>query len=312
MSIIKGCRTISHYEGLELNRRKFITALLSSVAVSSATKAIAATAAEKPLIIGIFPRRNIKTTYRLFTPIAEHLEHVLQREVRIETARTFSLFWDAVKQKKYDLVHFNQYHYILSHLHYGYDVILKNKELGKSTIAGSLIVRKDSGINSVADLKGKEVLFGGDERAMQSYISATWLLRKAGLKPGDYIEKFAINPPNTIISTFFKRADASGSGDVVMYLDNVTKRIDISQLKFLAKTDAMPHLPWAVSSLMEPKEKENIKAALMNLTATESGRKILKFAQLDALVPAKDKEYDRHREIISDVYGSDYGMSKFQ
>lgn len=296
-----------------VNRRQFISTLLSSVSSLSATKSsFAANASQKPLIIGIFPRRNIKTTYRLFTPLAEHLENVLQREVKLETARTFQLFWESVKRKRYDLVHFNQYHYILSHRHYSYDVILKNKELGQSTIAGSLIVRKDSNIKKVSDLKGKVILFGGDKRAMQSYISATWLLQKSGLKPGDYIEKFAINPPNTIISTFFKRADASGSGDVVMYLDNVTKRIDINQLRFLAKTESMAHLPWAVNSQLDATLKHKIKNGLMNLSKTEDGISILKNAKLDALVPAEDHEYDQHRKIIIDVYGNDFGMSKLK
>lgn len=292
-----------------MNRRHFIVALASCLSATSAFLPLTGYSKNKPLVLGIFPRRNIKTTYRLFTPLANYLEQILQREVRLETSKSFSDFWQSVQQRKYDLVHFNQYHYIVSHLNYGYEVFLKNKELGKATIAGSLIVRKDSGINHIADLKGKVILFGGDRRAMQSYIAATWLLQQGGLKQGDYIEKFAINPPNTIISTFFKRADASGSGDVVMHLDNVTQRIDVSQLKFLAKTAPMSHLPWAFRSDLPVELKQTIKQALIDLSSTESGKVILRNAQLDALIPASDSEYDQHRKIISDVYGEDYGMS---
>jgi len=292
-----------------LNRRHFMLALATCLSATSAFSPLPAYSTNKPLILGIFPRRNIKTTYRLFTPLADYLGQVLQREVRLETTKSFSDFWRAVQLRKYDVVHFNQYHYIVSHLKYGYEVFLKNKELGKSTIAGSLIVRKDSGINHITDLKDKVVLFGGDRSAMQSYIAATWLLQQGGLKQGDYIEKFAINPPNTIISTFFKRADASGSGDVVMHLDNVTRRIDISQLKFLAKTEQMSHLPWAIRSEMADDLKQAIKQALIDLSTTESGQDILRNAQLDALVPATDSEYDLHRKIITDVYGEDYDIS---
>lgn len=295
-----------------MNRRYFLAQLTSLVSLVSSVSARNAYAAKKFLIIGIFPRRNIKTTYHLFTPLAEYLSEVLQQEVRLETTKTFSAFWDAVKAKKYDLVHYNQYHYIVSHLHYGYDVILKNKELGKSTISGSLIVRKDSGFEKVSDLKGKVILFGGDKRAMQSYISATWLLKNGGLMKGDYKERFAINPLNTIISTFFKRADASGSGDVVMHLDNVKKRIDISQLKFLAKTEPVPHLPWAVNTDLADKKISKIKRALIDLSETKEGNNILRNAKLDALVPATDAEYDMHRKIITDVYGSDYGLDNLK
>ena len=244
--------------------------------------------------------------------MARYLSQQLGQEVVLETTKSFPEFWRNVQQRRYDIVHFNQYHYILSHQSYGYDVVAANKELNSSTIAGSLIVRKDSGINQVSDLKGKTILFGGGRRAMQSYISATWLLRKGGLQVGNYIEKFAVNPPNTIISTFFKRADASGSGDAVMRLDNVRKRIDISQLKFLAKTEQMVHLPWAVRNDLPVELKLKIQTVLTKLSSTSEGKKVLSSANLDGLLAVVDSDFNKHRKIITDVYGDDYGVSKLK
>ena len=293
-----------------MDRRNFISTIL--VAAGVATLPTLVQSSQRPLILGIFPRRNVKLTYNLFSPLAKYLSEQLGREVKVETAKSFKHFWNNVKQRRYDIVHFNQYHYIVSHDAYGYDVIAVNKELGEARISGSLIVRKDSGINTILDLKGKTILFGGGKRAMQSYISATWLLRRGGLNKGDYIEKFAINPPNTIISTFFKRADASGSGDAVMKLDNVRNRIDISQLKFLAKTKPMVHLPWALKRELPNELKLKIKNLLDNLLNNDEGKSVLKSANLDALVSAKDSEFDEHRKIITDIYGSDYGVSKLK
>ena len=294
-----------------MDRRHFITYILASMGAMG-TISSAAHSKEKTLILGIFPRRNIKITYKLFTPMARYLSQQLGQEVVVETTKSFQEFWINVQKRRYDIVHFNQYHYILSHQSHGYDVVAANKELNSSTIAGSLIVRKDSGINQISDLKGKTILFGGGRRAMQSYISATWLLRKGGLQAGDYIEKFAVNPPNTIISTFFKRADASGSGDAVMRLDNVRKRIDISQLKFLAKTEQMVHLPWAVRNDLSMEMKSKIQSVLVNLNTNPEGLKILSSANLNALLPVVDSDFNKHRKIITDVYGDDYGLSKLK
>lgn len=293
-----------------MERRRFISLMLTAASATILPNTVRSQT--KPLILGIFPRRNIKLTYRLFSPMARHLSIELGREVVVETAKSFKDFWGNVKKGRYDIVHYNQYHYIVSHDSYHYDVFATNKELGSAQIAGSLIVRKDSGINTIQDLKGKTVLFGGGRRAMQSYISATWLLRKGGLKEGDYIEKFSVNPPNTIISTYFNRADASGSGDAVMKLDNVRSRIDISQLKFLAKTKPMVHLPWALRSNLDKDLKSSIQTILYNLNNSEVGRGVLKSANLDALVKVKDSDFDEHRNIITDVYGQDYGVSRLK
>jgi len=288
-------------------RRQFLSYLL--VTVGSVFVIPVLKAESKPLVLGIFPRRNIKLTFKLFTPMARYLSQQLGREVVLETSKSFNDFWEKVEHQHYDIVHFNQYHYIVSHQLHGYDVFAANKEWGKATIAGSIIVRTDSGINKISDLKGKVILFGGGRRAMQSYISATWLLRQGGLKAGDYIEKFAINPPNTIISTYFKRANASGSGDVVMYLDNVRKRIDISQLKYLAKTNPMVHLPWAFGPHLSQDLKSKIKKILTTLQNNTAGKNVLKLAHLDALVSVKDSDFDPHRKIVMDVYGDGHRIT---
>jgi len=290
-----------------MKRRQFIGYIATAMAATP--RLLSAEAKKRPIILGVFPRRNIKITYKLFTPLAKYLSHRLDREVVLKTTKSFQEFWENVQQKKYDVVHFNQYHYIVSHKLFNYEVIAANKELDSETIAGSIIVRKDSGINSVSDLKGKTILFGGGRRAMQSYISATWLLREGGLQAGDYIEKFSINPPNTIISTYFKRADASGSGDSVMHLDNVRNRIDISELKFLAKTKQMTHLPWAVSDDLPVVLRTKIQHILTTLSTSAEGKAILKSARLSDILLATDSDFNEHRKIVKGVYGADFGVS---
>jgi len=262
----------------------------------------------KPLILGVFPRRNTKQTFRLFTPLAKFLSTTLNREVRLTTAKNFADFWEGVKTQRYDIVHFNQYHYIVAKELYGYEVILKNQEFGNSTVAGTITIRKDSGIRSIKDLKGKTILFGGGKRAMQSYISAKWLLQQGGLNDGDYIEKFAINPPNAIISTYLKQADAAGCGDVIIRLDTVKAHIDVSKMQYLARTEQLPHLPWAVKTSMDEVTRLKIQHSLNRLNKDPAGQAILDRAQLSALNLAVDSDYDGHRRIIRDVYGDDYGV----
>lgn len=265
-----------------------------------------------PLVLGVFPRRNIKLTFRLFSPLAKHLSDLLGREVRLTTSSNFRQFWQNVQSQRYDIVHFNQHHYILAHQLYQYQVILKNQEQGRATVAGTLMVRKDSGITRVSDLKNRTILFGGGRMAMQSYVAPKWLLQQNGLHKGDYIEKVALNPINAILSTYRKQADAAGCGDVVLELDAVTSQVDASEMHILARTEQLPHLPWAVRHTMPEAERQAIQHSLSQLGNTDQGRAILHNAQLDALLPTTDRDYDAHRNIIRDVYGADYGLSQLR
>ncbi len=257
---------------------------------------------DNELVMGIFPRRNATITIKLFKPMAQYIGKQLGQKIKLVTSKNFETFWLGIENRQYDIVHYNQYHYVVSHSGQGYQVILKNNEFGKSTIAGSLIVRVDSGINTVKDLKGKKIVFGGGPKAMQSYIVTTFLLRNAGLNAGDYTEGFAKNPPNAIFSSYYKQSDAAGAGDKVLNLSMVKKRIDVNQLKYLVHGEQLPHLPWAVNRDMNPELKLKIQTIMSNLSQSNDGKNILKNAHLTGIEIAKDNEYDQHRAIIHSVY----------
>jgi len=291
-------------------RKSILLLILLSLSLTTVHFSHAAETAPKAtqpaLILGIFPRRNAITTLRLFKPLAHYLSEKLQREVTLITEKDFNAFWQAVAAQRYDIVHYNQYHYIVSQQQWGYEVIAKNEEFGDAHIAGALVVRQDSGINTVSDLKGRTIIFGGGPRAMQSYIIARYLLEQAGLQKNDYQTLFSKNPPNALYTTFYKQAAAAGVGDDVISLDIVNKLIDTQQLSILAQGEPLPHLPWAVKADMTPALRDMIQSVLINLKASEAGLEVLGQARLTGLVMTTDAEYDPHRTIISNVYGEDY------
>ncbi|MET0028069.1 MAG: phosphate/phosphite/phosphonate ABC transporter substrate-binding protein [Candidatus Thiodiazotropha sp.] len=254
--------------------------------------------AADPLILGVFPRRDAATSAQLFQPLADYLEASLQRPVTLELSADFDVFISNLRQRRYDLVHLNQFDYVMAHDELKYDALVQNEEFGEKTIKGAVYVRKDSGLTRLDELKGKKILFGGGPRAMMSYVVPTYLLRRAGLVAGDYEEVYAINPPNAVLATYLGRADAGGAGEVVRRLPLVTSKIDVNQLDLIAISDPLPHLPWAVKSEMNADLKARIQTLLVDLKATEEGARILKKARLTALNPVTDKDYDAHRLII--------------
>jgi phosphonate transport system substrate-binding protein len=261
---------------------------------------------DAPLIIGIFPRRNASTTIKLFTPIADYLSAKLNRTVKLETAKSFSSFWKKVILQRYDIVHFNQYHYIKTHDIDKYRAILQNEEFGEKTIAGSIVVRKDSGINSLQDLKNKKIIFGGGKKAMIAYVIPTALLHRAGLQNGDYIEQFSKNPPNSLLSVYYKQADAAGTGNIVLSLPTLRNSIDTSSMKYLISSESFAHLPWAVKTSMSETLISQIQDVLLKLNDDKEGQEILKKAKLTGLHIANDHDYDPYRKILIEVLGKNY------
>ena len=257
--------------------------------------------------LGVFPRRPIAVTHKAFKPLVEHLSQALGEPVHLVVPKNFKAFWEGVKKKQFDLVHYNQYHYIKSHKDQGYRVIVSNEEFGNKSIAGALSVRKDSGIKSVNDLKGKTILFGGGKKAMGSYIAPTAILKTAGLTAGkDYKVKFAKNPPSAVIGVYNNAAAASGSGNVILRIKAVTKKINVDDVTILAESEKFTHLPWAVKGDMPESKAKKLQDVMVGLKNSEKGKSVLKAARVTGFYPVTDADFAKVREITKFAIGEEY------
>ena len=278
---------------------KRVAALLWSIAMATAAPVVEAV--ESGLALGVFPRYNATETITMYTPLADHLSERLGRKVTLVASKDFDAFWKAVEEQRFDIVHYNQYHYIRSAK--TYTVIAHTQEFGKSAVSGAVFVRKDSGITDIAQLRGRTVIFGGGKDAMMSYIAPRFLMMRAGLKEADFRTEFAVNPPNALLALYHKQADAAGGGDILIDLPVVRNAINAGELKILATTEPLLFLPWAVKRAMHAKLRESIQASLTDLESSEAGRNALKAARTTGIGKAEDKDYAAHRKMTEAVFG---------
>lgn len=261
----------------------------------------AARAAEDALVLGVFPRYKATETTTMYTPLADHLSARLGRKVKVVTSKDFDSFWRGVTEQRYDIVHYNQYHYI--HSAQTYQVVAHAQEFGKDAVAGALFVRKDSGITELSQLRGRTIMFGGGKDAMLSYIAPRFLLMQAGLKEEDFKTEFSVNPPNAILALFHKQADAAGGGDIIIDLPVVKNAVNTQELTLLAKTEPLLFLPWAVKRTMPGPLRESIRSILVDLGNSDSGRNALKSAKATGMGKSDDKDYNPHRKMTTAVFG---------
>ena len=284
-----------------MSRKALLVYLVAWVASTQATPA------EADLTLGIFPRRPATESHGIFSPLADRLSKELGKKVVLVIPKDFPTFWEDVRAKKYDLVHYNQYHYIKSHKEFGYQVFAINEEQGAKTVRGQLTVRKDSGIRSIADLKGKTIIFGGDSKAMGSYIAPTAILKKAGLIEGkDYIAQFAKNPPSAMFAVYNQIADVAGTGDTILHIHGVITKIDTSQLFTLAVSEEFVHVAWATKDNLPATDRKKIQDIMTRLNQSTQGKTILKACQVDSFRAATDTDFSKVREITKFVLGEDY------
>lgn len=247
-------------------------------------------AKEPALHFGVFPRWNAQTMVRDFTPLARALEKALGREVRIETDKDFDSFMRRVYAGEFDLVHLNQLQYLQAHERADYRAIAKLCSAKVCTISALIVTRQDSGLTSLAQLRGKTIAFG-DPNAMVSHLLARSLLRDAGLRDGDYQAVFTRNPPNALLAVYNGAAAAAGVGSPVFEQPEIVKHVDRQRIRVLAESTPIPSLPFAVRGDLDAKLVMRIRAALLAVTQQPNGLELLRHIGATRLVDAENAEY---------------------
>jgi phosphonate transport system substrate-binding protein len=275
--------------------------IVRALCIAAVVQVPAVQAADNPLVLGVFPRYKATETITMFKPLVDHLSLQLGRKISLVTSKDFDSFWKGVTEERYDIVHYNQYHYIRSAR--AYRVIAHQQEFGKDAVGGALFVRKDSGITQISQLRGRTIIFGGGKDAMLSYIAPRFLLMQAGLKEGDFKSEFAVNPPNALLALYHRQADAAGGGDILIDLPVVRNAINTQELMVLATTEPLLFLPWAVKRSMPAELRQSVQSVMVGLERSDAGKKVLNMAKATGMGKAEDRDFNPHRKMITAVFG---------
>jgi phosphonate transport system substrate-binding protein len=243
------------------------------------------------LHFGVFPRWNAQQMVREFTPLAQQLSQATGLEVRIETEKDFDAFMRRVYAREFDLVHLNHLQLLRAQARAGYHVIAGLCETPECTVHALIVVRADSGLKDIGELRGKAVAFGGRD-AMVSHVMSRELLRRRGLPPEQYTTVFANNPLNALLTVYNGESQAAGLGEGVLQNAEITRHIDVQALRILAESDPVPPLPVAVRDDLDPKLVNALLEELLTLGDTPGGADALEHIGARRFTGLGDSDYE--------------------
>lgn len=255
-------------------------------------------ALEKPLILSIHPYLSATEIYKRFGTLADYLGRELGRPVQIKIGSTYESHVEAIGRGEADIAFMGPAPYVRLTRRYGRIPLLAAFETnGSRTYRGVIVVRRDSPISSLAELRGKKVGFGTPPSTMSNLVPRSMLL-KAGIELKHLGKaEFLSNHENIALGVL------SGSFDAGALKEDIYNEYALQGLRALAISEPMPdHLFVARAGLPDDLVRR-ISGMLISLRETEDGRRILSSIQktLTALVPARDADYDPLRKLLAYV-----------
>ena len=251
--------------------------------------------AEEPLTLAVHPYLPVKEIMTRFTPLADYLGKEIGRPVSVRVGRDYDEHIMYLGKDRADIAFMGPASYVTMVAKYGKKPLLARLETdGNPLFRGYFIVRQDSPLKSLADLKGKRMAFG-DRDSTMSHLVPQYMLEKAGVPLDKLAEyKFLGSHNNVVLAVL------SGDFDAGAVKDEVFDKYAKQGLRALVDTPYYSDHVFVTRSTLAPGMIQALRSAMLRLKDTPGGREILETIKphTTALVPAVDTDYDNIRQVL--------------
>jgi len=257
--------------------------------------------------IGYMNCNSEKETVKRFGPLTTWLSQELDADFEMIPVDTQE-FVERFAAGEFEFTHSNSLLYII--LKKEQDLQLLATEMrgryGART-AGAIISRKDSGITTFADMRGKRMMFG-PQLAPSGYLAQYNLMLDAGFDPETELSYYAIptgsfKHEKVIYSVYFGDFDVAAAPALDLEMMIRDGKIAADDFNIIALSPIIPYCTFGASKAVPGEFAERFKQALLALkpetTVEYEGEtvKVLKSAWIDGFDALTDTDYDIIRDM---------------
>jgi len=245
------------------------------------------------LKVALLPDENASALIKRNQPLKDYLEKELGKKIEIIVTTDYSSMIEAMRFGRIDLAYFGPLSYVLAKSKSDIEPFAAMVTDGKPTYRSVVIANAKAGVNTLADIKGKKMVYG-DRASTSSHLIPKSMLAEAGLlQDRDYQQHFVGAHDAVAVNVANGNADAGGLSEVIWKSLVERKLIDASKVKVLGYSKEYPQYPWTMRSDLKPDLKDKVRKAFLSLKDPV----VLKNFKAEGFAPIADKDYDVIREM---------------
>ena len=280
-----------------LSRRRFTVTLALGLALG-ATPAVA----QSSLHLVLTPSQKPTDLMATGEEFGQVLGKLVGVPIRVTVASDYAAVIEALRNRTADLAFVHPGGYVLASREAKARIVAKNLWHGKSSFTARIYVRRESGIKSVEELRGKTMAFV-DPASSSGYIYPMVLLVQRGLvtnrDPKSFFKEVVFSGAHdaSMRALLNGHVDAIASFDMAreQYLKDPAER---ERIVVIAETPAIPEAGIAARDGLDPALFARVRAALLQIRGPAHAALLKRLYEIDGFDTADDREYDSVRAAI--------------
>jgi phosphonate transport system substrate-binding protein len=219
----------------------------------------------KTYTFDVVPQLTAAKIYTTWSPLLQRVGQDAGLCFELRVSATIPEFEQKLLKGEPEFVFLNPYHAVLAHQKKKYQPLLADSE---DLLTGILVVRADSPIKTLEELKGKSITFP----APNAFAASLLIRAELAKKKIDITPVFVKTHSNVYRSIIGK--DAVAGGGVNNTLDNEAPEVR-QQLRVLFETPAYTPHPIVTHPSVTVAVRDRFLKAMLKLTQDDEGRKLL-------------------------------------
>lgn len=240
-------------------------------------------ASPRPLEIGIFPYLSTRALVSTYQPLQQYLEKKLQRPVHLVTAPDMRTFVERTQKGVYMYVVTAPHFARLAQLEAGYRPLLR----ANRNLSGALLARKNSGIHTIEDLRGKS-LATADSLTIISVLGLE-LLKRNGLTSGKDVTIQYLPTHNSAVVSLQNGAVDAAVVSMTAFMQMTQEQH--AGLSIVTQTAEVPHVMYLANPKVSAAEAEAFSQVVRQFTEqTPEGKQFIDGLGYQSLRPPTEQE----------------------
>lgn len=248
---------------------------LAAVVVSLGLLSPAWSEVPKELRVSAIPDENPTELMRIYTPFAEYLSRELGISVKYIPVVDYAATVEALAAKKLDMVWYGGFTFVQARKRTGNAIPVVSRE-EDLRFHSKFITRPDTGIKTLADLKGKSFSFGSVS-STSGHLMPRYFLLQNGIDPEKDFAKFSFSGAHDATALWVEsgKVDAGALNEAVWDKLVQTKKVDLNKVQVFWTTPPYIDYVWTVRGDLDSSLVEKIAAAFTKLNYSNPADKAL-------------------------------------
>ena len=253
------------------------------------------TGSEAVLRVAMIPSTDPGKIVRESQPLVNYLEEKTGSRVELVVPTSYAAVVEAIANDRVDVAYLGGFTFVQASQRAGVCPLVQRER--DQNFHSVFITQPDSGINSLADLKGHSFAFG-DVNSTSGHLMPAYYMRAAGVDPSALAKTLYTGGHDaTALAVSNAKVDAGAMDELVYATMMKTGKITHTQVKIFYTTPAFFDYVWVARKRLDPKLSGAFADAFLKLdSSTAEGKALLDLLNANKYVVADDASYDKLRQ----------------